>query len=65
MVYDKEALETRPQLVFTHTELAHVVEAAKGNRDITQKTLEKLKCLWSYARTKDAYSQGATIITAR
>lgn len=65
MVYDREDLRNRPQLTFTHTELAHVVEAAKGNRDIAQKTLDKLKILWSYARTKDAYSQGATTITAR
>ena len=65
MVYDKETLETRPQLVFTHTELGHIVEAAKGNRDITPKTLAKLKSLWFYSRTKDAYGEGTTTITAR
>lgn len=65
MVFDKEDLQHMPQLVFTHTELAHVVEAAKGSRDITPKTLAKLKSLWFYSRTKDAYGEGTTTITAR
>lgn len=65
MVYDKEDLEHRPQLSFSHSELALIFQAAKDDGDVKQKTLEKLKRLWSYARTKDAYSQGETIITAR
>lgn len=68
MVYDKETLESRPQFSFSHTELAHIYEAAKADEDVSPKTLEKLKALWSFARTKDAYStdqrKGATVITA-
>ena len=65
MVYDKEDLEHRPQLSFSHSELALIFQAAKDDGDVKQKTLEKLKRLWSSDRTKDAYSQGETIITAR
>ncbi len=67
MVYDKDDLQTMPQLNFTHSELALVYQAAKGNRDITTKTLQKLKVLWNYSRTKSAFAkpgqQATTTIT--
>lgn len=68
MVYDRDALDVKPEFSFTHTELMHVYQAAKDDDDVSQKTLEKLKALWSFARTKDAYStdqrKSATVITA-
>lgn len=68
MVYDKETLESRPQFSFTHTELAHIYEAAKADEDVSPKTLEKLKALWHFGRTKSAYAQdqrkAATTLTA-
>ena len=65
MVFDKEDLEHRPQITFSHAELALIFQAAKDDGDIKQKTLEKLKILWHYSRTKAAYGKGETIITAR
>ena len=68
MVYDKDALAVPPELSFTHMELMHVYQAAKADRDMPPKTLSKLKSLWDFSRTKDAYStdqrKSATVIKA-
>ena len=64
MVYDREDLKARPEFTFSHAELQLIFEAAKSDDDIKPRTLDKLKILWSFARTKDAYGQGTTTITA-
>lgn len=65
MVYDREDLERRPRLSFTHGELEAITEAAKSDDDVRPRTIEKLKILVAYARTKSAYAMGDTIITAQ
>lgn len=65
MVYDKEDLERQPRLSFTHGELEAITEAAKSDDDVKPRTIEKLKILTAYARTKSAYGQGPTTITAQ
>ena len=68
MVHDKDILQTRPQVAFSHAELEHVYEAAKNDGDVPPRTLEKLKMLWNFSRTKNAYAKdqrkSATILTA-
>ena len=61
MVYDREPRAVK----FTHAELEALTEAAKGDSDIKKSTIEKLKTLTAFARTKAAFSMGDTIITAR
>ena len=65
MVYDKEDLERQPRLSFTHGELEAITEAAKADDDIRARTIEKLKILTAYSRTKAAYNKGPTTITAK
>lgn len=65
MVHDKEYLEQKPRLSFNHAELEAVLEAAKGDSDIKKSTIDKLKILKNYARTKNAYGMGNTTISAQ
>lgn len=65
MVYDREDVEKPRAVKFTHAELEALTEAAKGDSDIKKSTIEKLKTLTAFARTKAAYGKGATTITAR
>lgn len=63
MVYDKACLQIRPQITFTHAELEQLFEAAKSDKAVKSKTLEKLRFIWHYARTKNAYTfQETTVI---
>lgn len=66
MLYaDREDLERRPEMPFTHKELALIVEAAKGDCDIKNVTIEKLKTLWRYARAMSAYGNNRITISAK
>lgn len=65
MVYDREALEITPRVSFSYMELEAILEAAKGDSDIKKSTIDKLKILKNYARTKNAYSMGNTTISAQ
>ena len=66
MLYnDREDLEHRPELPFTHGELELIVEAAKGDGDVKNATIEKLKTLWRYARAMSAYGTNKITISAK
>lgn len=63
MVHDRDYLEQKPQLTFSHAELEAVLEAAKADEDVKPRTIAKLTTLKDYARTRAAYDMGPTIIT--
>ena len=65
MVYDREALEKTPRVSFSYMELEAILEAAKGDSDVKKSTIDKLKILMNYARTKNAYGMGNTTISAK
>lgn len=65
MVYDRETLKKTPRVSFSYMELEAILEAAKGDSDIKKSTIDKLKILKNYARTKNAYSMGNTTISAQ
>lgn len=65
MIYDREDVEKPRAVKFTHAELEALTEAAKCDEDVRKATVDKLKALTAYARTKAAYAMGDTIITAQ
>lgn len=65
MVYDREELKKTPRVSFSHVELEAIVEAAKGDSDIKKSTLDKLRILKDFARTKSAYNMGKITISAQ
>lgn len=65
MVLDKAALQSRPALKFTHTELEAILEAMRNDEDIKQATVAKVQTLVTFARTKQAYRTEAITLTAQ
>lgn len=65
MVYDRETLKKTPRVSLSYMELEAILEAAKGDSNVKKSTIDKLKILKNYARTKNAYSMGNTTISAQ
>ena len=66
LVFDKSDMESNPPTFdFTYTELQQITEALKAYRGMKKETLDKMRSIAAFSRTKWAYQLKKTTITAR